>query len=293
MPKNFLTLIVRCRDEPFLLEFVNHYFYEGVDFIYIIDDNLNFEIPAEILHDGRISVIKAQVWTEDNNSFQYAQMLDVNMLFEQIREESEWFISVDADEFITTVKHPSRTLRDELLTTFKNADCVKVPWVMMASGGREKDPDSLLTETVYRWDHDKRHPVAVWGKAQCKYEQIEVKCIFKAKKVTFIATHYPVVTEGLVMHVVDSIAGKPALLDLYHRNLRNKDIETGYLLCYHYRIMSQESVVRKIGANRKLKGEGGYSAYTPDVIMSYDYAEVLDETLKLKSIQRGVQAFGR
>ncbi|MFK7802337.1 MAG: glycosyltransferase family 2 protein [Anaerolineae bacterium] len=286
MSKHFLTLITRCRDEPFLEEFVNHYFHEGVDHIYLIDDNLNFEMPDSILNDQRVSVIKARSWTDENNNFQYAQMLDVNLLFEKIRDESEWFLSVDADEFITTKKNPDRTIRDELLTTFKDVDCVKIPWVMMSSGGRDKDPSSLLHETVFRWNHDRRHPVAVWGKGSCKYEMIEVKCVFKPENVVFVSTHYPIEFEGAKFAVVDSVQGRPAPLNSVHLDLRNKDIEVGYLLCYHYRIMSKESAIRKINASQKLKGHGGYSSYSSEMIMAYDYAEILDETLKLKSQKR-------
>ena len=85
MSKYFLTVIVRCRDEPFLVELATHYFHEGADFIYFVDDNLNFEMPSELLNDDRVSIVKAQSWTDENNNFQYAQMLDVNLLFERIR----------------------------------------------------------------------------------------------------------------------------------------------------------------------------------------------------------------
>ncbi|MEM8863535.1 MAG: hypothetical protein AAGD96_34950, partial [Chloroflexota bacterium] len=169
---------------------------------------------------------------------------------------------------------------------FREVDCVKVPWVMMASGGREKDPTNLLCELTYRWDHDLRHPKAVWGKAQCKYEQIEVKCIFRPQNVSFIATHHPIVFDEADFDVVDSIQNEPAAHDLYHPNLRNVDIENGYLLCYHYRVVSTESAARKIESHTKLRGEGGYAAYSPEVIMAHDYAEIVDETLKLKTEKR-------
>ena len=37
--KKFLGLITRCKDEYFVKEFVDYYISQGVDHIYIIDDD--------------------------------------------------------------------------------------------------------------------------------------------------------------------------------------------------------------------------------------------------------------
>ena len=41
MDKKFLGLITRCKDEFFVGEFCKYYLSQGVDFIYIIDDDSN------------------------------------------------------------------------------------------------------------------------------------------------------------------------------------------------------------------------------------------------------------
>jgi hypothetical protein len=283
MSKRFLTLILRCRDEPFLSEFISHYLHEGVDFFYILDDNEHTTMPPGVLDNGCIEVRKSRRWTMEKNNI----MADANILYDEIRHSSEWFIFVDADEFVTTRRHPDRTIREELETTFREVDCVKVPWVMMSCADREQDPDCLLEELVYRWDHDRRHPHPEnWRKGRCRYEEIEVKSIFRGASVRTMRGHIPVPEAVEGFRVVDGVDGLPAPLDPFHRNLRNADIERALLACHHYRIMSRESALRKINSYQKLKAGGGYSDYSLETIMASDHAEVRDEVLRNKSIQR-------
>ena len=144
MNKYFLTLISRCRDEPFLKEFVDHYFNEGVDFIYLIDDNVKTQIPSDILNNSDINILKANNWNDTNK----LQMADVDVLFRNIQMLSQWFIFVDCDEFITSKQNFNNTIKDELSTTFKDFDCVKVPWAFMSCEQRKKDPEHLLESMI-------------------------------------------------------------------------------------------------------------------------------------------------
>ena len=144
-----LGLITRCKNEPYLKEFVNHYLNEGVDEIYVIDDN-----SKEGQYEDVSSCVKVHIVTifdiYDINKFP-------NILYNKIKDKFDWVIIVDMDEYITTKKNIHNTLRQELLTTFKDADCVIVPWIMMAFNGIKKNPDCLLETNNYRWDHNKKH----------------------------------------------------------------------------------------------------------------------------------------
>ena len=51
---NFIGLIVRCKDEPYVTEFVNYYLQQGVDMIHIIDDNSNKEIYKDVINNKKI-----------------------------------------------------------------------------------------------------------------------------------------------------------------------------------------------------------------------------------------------
>ena len=59
MKKNFLTILLRIRNENLFLEsFIKHYFAEGVDEIHILDDNSTQPFP-DIVNDERVFIYEA------------------------------------------------------------------------------------------------------------------------------------------------------------------------------------------------------------------------------------------
>jgi hypothetical protein len=267
--KKFLGLIARCKDEYFINEFCDHYLREGVDSIFIIDDDSNDKSIYNNLTDTRINVIFEKGIIKNNYSQQ---------LYEEIRFHFDWIIYVDVDEFITTKKNLSKTIRFELSTFFKNCECVKIPWVMMSCNGIKNSPENILTTITHRWNHDKKHPHSV-RKFRCRYDQIEVKCIFRPECFETIGDHNPYNSQKNCPKVVNGTDGKLATLDPFYRNLREEDIRQAVLLCYHYRIISVENCIRKMRTNQFYNG----GTYSLEDLMSSDHAEMWDDTLKLKS----------
>ena len=139
------------------------------------------------------------------------------------------------------------------------------------------DPDNLLESNTYRWNHNKKHPHKI-AKFRCRYDKIEVKCIFKTDKFNSIWDHHPKEKSGHIF-IVDSISKEKQQLTPFYKNLRENDIENGILLCYHYRIISKENSIDKLKNNLWYKQNG----YTIDDLMSSDYPEIIDETLKNKT----------
>lgn len=266
--KKLIGLITRCKDEYFIKEFCDYYITQGIDKIYIIDDNSNDKsiyIPLET--NSKINIIYESNIIENN----YA-----NKLYKKIRYKFKWIIYVDVDEFITTKKHVNRSIREELCTTFKDVDCIKVPWVMMSSNNIKKSPENILATNIYRWNHDKKHPNKI-DKFRCRYDEIEVKCIFKPQYFNNIWDHHP----KSQLHnptIVNSINLNKENLNPFYTNLREKDINNGILLCYHYRIISVENSINKIKTNYWYKKNN----YTVNDLMSSDNAEIIDTTIKDK-----------
>lgn len=262
-----IGLITRCKDEFFIKEFCDYYLSQGIDHIYIIDDDSNDKLIYENINDAKITLIYEKNIISNN----YA-----NKLYSSIKTKFKWMIYVDVDEFITTKKNFTKTIRDELETTFYNADCIKIPWVMMTCNNKEKNPKSILLENTYRWNHDLKHPNNIY-KFRCRYNEIEVKCIFKTNKFNKITDHYP---QGYKKNisVVDSIGNINSPLSHSYKNLRESNIQCGILLCYHYRIISVENSINK------LKNNIWYfqNKYTIGDLMKTDYSEIYDSTLKDK-----------
>ena len=264
----FLGLITRCKDEFFIKEFCDYYLSQGVDNIYIIDDNSNDKSIYKNITDTKVTILYKKDLFKNKH-----QMTAVNNYYLIIKHLFKWMISVDVDEFITTKKNINKTIREELETTFKNVDCIKIPWVMMSCNGKKQNPKSILLENTFRWNHNKKHPHTI-RKFRCRYNKIEVNCIFKTKKYNHIEVHHPITPIGKCI-VVNSINKQIEKITPFYMNLREKDITSGFLLCYHYRIISEEN------SKNKLK-KAQYLHYTVNDLMKSDYSEIIDETLKNK-----------
>ena len=269
----FLSLITRYLNEPFLEEFVEYYLAEGVDRIFVLYDvDSTIPINDSVKNNANVTIINSY-------NFKKRQNMDVNTVYSKIRKEFKWNILVDCDEFITSTD-PTHTLRQELSVTYKNVDCVKIPWVMMSSGGLERDPSSILQNLTSRWDHDLKHPHPEnWIKGRCRYNEIEVKCISKCGAFTKLGLHSPDKPKQRFI-CVESIRNKPTELNSFYKNLREKDIANAGLLCYHYRIFSKESAQRKL-LNNKLEG---YRLCNLHKLLQSDYSDKEEMFMRNKSI---------
>lgn len=287
---NFLTILLRVRNENLFLEsFVKHYFHEGVDEIHILDDNSTEPYPEYVANHPKVFVYEATHFKSHHEKLIDAQMMYDHML----REKTKWFMFVDADEFITTRRNPNKTIREELETTFKDVDLIKIPWVNFTANGRDKNPDKVLIDTNWRWNHDKRHPhseefLKVWKHRDCKYEKIEVKSIFKTEAFAKLTTHCPSLPTRQI-NIVDGVDR----LDNYHNdpeteiwyhNLREESIERAYLTCNHYRNISKEQMKQKADDSH-LPLYRVPNAY--ELQLQSDFPEVQDDFIAKKAIERG------
>ena len=276
----FLGLMTRCKDEFFVKEFVDYYLSQGVDHIYILDDNsINRSYYEGINNNVTIIYDKVTSKAHDTKCIRSCRCNRVmaSELYKKIRYKFEWLIYCDVDEFITTKRNLQRTIRDELETTFKDVDCIKIPWVMMSSNNREKNPKSILLENTYRWNHDKKHDSNNVRKFRCRYKSIEVKCIFKPSKFFDIKDHRPISIENNLV-IVDGVNNK-TINTIRYNNLREKDINNGILLCYHYRIISRENNINKLKSNFWYIN----NKYALEDLMKSDHSEIEDETLNYKT----------
>ena len=289
MKKNFLTILLRIRNENLFLEsFIKHYFAEGVDEIYILDDNSTQPFP-KIVEDERVFIYEATTFKSHHEKLYDSQMLYNHLL----RDKTEWFMFVDADEFITTRRNPNKTIREELETTFKDADLIKIPWIMFGSNGQDKNPKQVLTDTIWRWNHDKKHPhpkeaMKIWKHRCCKYDKIEVKSIFKTEAFAKLTTHCPSdptrkinIVDGV--YNIQNYMNEPET-EIWYHNLREESIDRAYLACNHYRNISKEQMRQKADDSHLplYRVENCY-----ELQLASDFSEKKDEFIKNKAIRRG------
>tara|TARA_Y100000389_G_scaffold76951_1_gene73721 strand:+ start:269 stop:1102 length:834 start_codon:yes stop_codon:yes gene_type:complete len=267
-----IALITRHLNEPFLDEFVEYYLREGIDRIFILQDK-----------DGSYNLpFHEQVSVMISNQFGSGQMKDVNALYQQIRFSFKWFLFLDCDEFMSTVnEEKNKTLKEIIHGVYDSVDCIAVPWVMMSCNGREHNPPSLLQYNVHRWNHDQKHPHPTnWNKGRCRYDKIEVKCIFKGCAFGKISIHHPGSFLGNCV-AVNSVDNKGFAINPFFKGFHEKEIEEARILCFHYRIMSKEACATKYKSSKL----DGYKKSNMDDLWVTDYSEIQEEFMKNKSIQ--------
>jgi hypothetical protein len=147
----------------------------------------------------------------------------------------------------------------------------------MSCGSIQKNPPSLLQTNIQRWNHNKTHTGSPYIKFGCRYYVMRVKCIFNPAKFNSITPHMPMHPISNDLIIVDGIENKQQLLNAGYNNLREHHIHIAHLACYHYRIVSVEQCLNKIKYNDM------YKQYTLNDLLSYDFPELVDETLKIKS----------
>lgn len=280
MQKLLIGLITRCKDEFFIKEFCDYYLSQGIDRIFVIDDNSKNKNIYNDIKSNKIKIIYEKNIIIKN----YA-----NELYKKIKDTFEWMIYVDVDEFIITKKNKKNTIRDELLTVYNNFDCICIPWVMMSCNGKKENPKSILLENTYRWNHNNQHENSNNNlhKFRCRYKYIEIKSIFKCEKFKSISDHVPIPYDYKNINCTYSVPSNKNCLDKKlnkirsnFKNLRESHIKNGNLLCYHYRIISEQNCLDKI------KNNFWYieNKYNLKNLLSNDYPEIKDETLKYKII---------
>tara|TARA_B100000579_G_scaffold429109_1_gene440342 strand:- start:41 stop:853 length:813 start_codon:yes stop_codon:yes gene_type:complete len=270
MRKKFLALITRHKNEPFLKQFCLYYINQGIDDIYIIDDNSK---DKRILKELDFYFKNIHIIYE----YDIIRRNLIKDIYQKIRNQFNWIINVDVDEYITTKKHITKTIREEIVSNFNSFDCIKVPWVMMSSNNRKKNPENLLEENIYRWNHNTQHFSQIY-KFRCRYEKIECKTIFKTSVFSDISDHMPLKATIESPLYIESVNRKSSDSTMFYQRLREKDIKSGYLLCYHYRIISEENNLEKLINNIWYEG----NKYILSDLKNSDYAEVRDLTMAYK-----------
>ena len=160
---HFLCVATRVRDQNQLLrDWIPHYLAEGASLLLILEDVTSTQpIRSTVLKqlgldgDPRVVVQRAAISTH-----QYGQAVALENAVYDVRTNCTWMVSVDADEFLTTRRTPEKSVAQVLRESFGRADFITVPWVMFgidASMPAWQEPQSIVAENVWRWNHDLHH----------------------------------------------------------------------------------------------------------------------------------------
>uniref|UniRef100_A0A7R9U5A9 Glycosyltransferase family 92 protein n=1 Tax=Pinguiococcus pyrenoidosus TaxID=172671 RepID=A0A7R9U5A9_9STRA len=232
-----MAVLSRVHNEQAILsDFVAHWLDEGAERIVLIDDRSE---PSVVFQDERISVFHMELHSmEDGHRVLASAFLALKKLGYM------WAMHVDADEFVTTRRHASRTVAEELQMTFANRSVVQVPWILMNSDEKE-NPASVVEDVTWRWSQDVHHDSGV-HKYRDRYHMIGSKscvrldCLPDSVSLSDHTVNNPDYSCG------DRVASTTNEdVNSHLVKLTEEMIPVAYLVAYHYRVYSVEQVKKK------------------------------------------------
>lgn len=265
--RNSVCVVTRSRDDFKVLDnFIQHYFEEGVQEIWVIED-------SNAMHRIKSARPKVHVKSMDLSLFSNQKQMDpvADLIRSGDMDGCEWIVPVDADEFLTTRRNPCKTIVEEIQDNFgKKIDSISVPWVFYSS--THENVEDVRTQVLMRWNHSAHHGLrSSMRKYRDRYRQIETKPIFRRSKfVRFSSPHGVVLVNGSIC--VDGASGKIISSKSMHfkRNYHEEEIKDSLLSLNHYRFPSIKHMKHKCMHRNKKSFNG--AAYGLDADKCLDSA---------------------
>ena len=219
IPNLKLAIVSIFKNESHILEeWIEHYFREGIDTIFLIDNGST---------DNYIHVLKKYIDIGkvilNIDNMRYAQSNLYNKYYLEQTKKYDWVMVVDLDEFMYSRKLYG-TIKDYLTLVPSNVDQIYVPWKFFGSNGHLIQPDSVIQGFTKRITGNK---------------QVLGKTIVRCSKLKQLDIHASLLndTSGIRISSDNIIHADPnnAMVDISEDILKNS-----YLHLNHYAIQSWE-----------------------------------------------------
>ena len=145
-PKYTLCLLVIAKNEGMVIqEFIEHYKWQGIEHIYIIDNGSTDNMVQKLQPYINESYVSYYFKGEPHQ-----QVNHYNDVYRQIRSETKWLIICDADEYIYN-RTQGQTIKDYIETlNYETINSVYLQWKMFGSSGYKTQPSSIRTSFLLR-----------------------------------------------------------------------------------------------------------------------------------------------
>jgi glycosyltransferase involved in cell wall biosynthesis len=184
MYKYFVSVCLCIKNEAkYIEEFIKHYINQGVDHFYIINNNSDDNIEEVINNSHYKSIVTLtrdnrdmKILKSDEGMLGHQQLLK-DHFYSVIKEETEWAILVDTDEFMYGKN--GYTIKSYLKSLEPDIGCIYVIWNIM---NPYKDENNNLT-SEFSIKHNKRinHDLISSLSRGIKYANDFGKSVFKTK----------------------------------------------------------------------------------------------------------------
>ena len=134
-----------------LKEWLEHYFFHGVDHIYLINDNSNDNF-LEILkpYKNKVTLYNSEYkgkWVDMQSDL-------YNKYFNKHIKDSKWFGIFDLDEFLYS---PLELNIGIILKKYENENQLHINWVHFGSSGHIKQPNSVVSNFLMRGEYNSKN----------------------------------------------------------------------------------------------------------------------------------------
>jgi hypothetical protein len=184
--KYFLSVCLCVKNEAkYMEEFIKHYIHQGVEHFYIINNNSDDNIEEVINNSdykSNVTLIRDNrdmgILKNNKGSLGHYQLLQ-DHFYNIIKQETEWVILVDADEFMYGKN--GYTIKSYLSSLDENIGCIYVLWNIM--NPYKDENNNLISEfsiknNVKRINHDLMNNLSKY----IKHANDFGKSIFKTKE---------------------------------------------------------------------------------------------------------------
>lgn len=196
----FLAILAMFKNESMIIgEWIEHYIWQGVNHIYLIDNDSN---------DDYLSIIQPYIdkgyITLYSLSEQHKQADHYNTIFKEIRNEMEWLMVCDIDEYWFGV---NETISDYIKKVSNDVNSIRTYWTYFGSSGYIKQPKEIRKSFIKCTKFSEKKYNNIWNS----------KCIIKVSDV-----------DTLIVHKHNFLVSENEIKENYKLRL------------FHYKIMSRE-----------------------------------------------------
>lgn len=135
-----------------LKEWLEHYFYHGVEHIYLINDNSTddfYHILKPYIDEKRVTLYNHT----DDRKVVGIQDYKYNLYFQKHLKDTYWFGILDLDEFLYS---PLDIDIKNILKRYESENQLFVNWVHFGSNGHIKQPDLVVPNFIYRGEYNSK-----------------------------------------------------------------------------------------------------------------------------------------
>jgi hypothetical protein len=234
-----IGLFCNARDEKNIKEWAAHHLLIGFDVIFIFDHKSITPLKEVFSHFDK-RVIISRLEKEGGNIKIFLMDKAINIAK---KLELDWFIYLDADEFIILNKYFKGV--KHFLNTYSYGDLIGVNWLIFGSNYLTKEPEGFIIENYTR---------------SCKYLNEHVKSFVRPNEIKYVDNpHFYHIKNPLKMIDINcNILTKP-----YYHNKINMHFYNSPAYIAHYVYQSEETYKKR--KCEKIADDGTMRQYIEDI----------------------------